>query len=356
MPGTSPNGCTRASSSSSAWRCTPPSLGASLARSPARVLRRCSATATKNGSSATSALTRWASICAVGSMPSCAISTFGESPLVFSDIKGFQNFPQSLLAEIKWSTCSACIRLHPLFGRIMASHAGAVYRICGSAVAELSCRWGHELFHVGTLAEQMLFVKSGCLQYRTTRPVEEDLCVLHRSSRISGKGLYRSSLATVESVGKLLRLTGTCAPEQGDAAPAGDCVLIRPAPEEEARYPWICEAALWCVWTHHGTAVARENSVVLAVQSAALQSAVADDVPVREAFRAYAQAFARDLGERAARCDWHNYIGIVNDYQGGDRSDALATLAVARADQELARISNHMRHGMSTVPPVDVED
>jgi hypothetical protein len=254
----------------------------------------------------------------------------GKYMPTFSDIPGLQAFPPSLLAEIKWSVYNHCIRYHPLFDNAMLVSAGGAHKICAEAVSELSYRWGDELFRVGCLAKQMLFVMRGCLAYSTKAGHDGD----------------RRNPANFAGVGgaKLMRhLTGKL--ELGDSAGPEenlDTLFIRAGRAQNAQYPWISEVALWCVWTHHGTLVGKDNCTVLALTPESLYDAVATDMPMLEALRCYAQAFASSLAEEVLSSTHDTYIDIVNDYWGGDGAHEWADQAVTRAQEEFARIEKQM--------------
>lgn len=259
----------------------------------------------------------------------------------FSDIASFGNFPRSLLAEIKWSVRGPCVRSHPLFDGIMSSSPGALYKICNEAVSEISCSWGDEVFHVGSPAEHMLFVKRGCLEYVTKQATE---LLNYLDSQSPGLFTPKRGPAMLQT---LTKRRSSVEEEPALAGVSRGSLVIRAHPHADAPYPWICEVALWLVWTHHGTLIARDSCTVLALQPKALYAAAAADVPLLKAFRDYAQAFANELGELVLRSDQDNYIDVVNDYWGGEHAEELTKQAVATVHDELSRIERHMSQSFS---------
>jgi hypothetical protein len=254
----------------------------------------------------------------------------GKYMPTFSDIQGLQAFPPSLLAEIKWSVYSRCIRYHPLFDNAMEVSEGAVRKICAEAVSELSYMWGDELFHVGCLAKQMLFVKRGCLAYSTKTAHDGSRRKDTRFAGVGGSKLMRHLTGKI----KLEDLNG---PEEDLGT-----LFIRAGRAQDCQYPWISEVALWCVWTHHGTLVGKDNSTVLALTPESLYDAVATDMPMLEAFRCYAQAFASALAEEVLSSTQDTYIDTVNDHWGGDEAHEWADQAVTQAHEEFDRIEQQM--------------
>jgi len=271
----------------------------------------------------------------------------GERPRpTYSEVTCFRTLPASLLMEVKWQSYSPTIRAFPLFEIFTTIQISVLYRLCLDGITELSCSWGDELFHAGSQAERVLFVKHGQLHYSrgntNLHAATRDSSVSNQARNLMNKVASRAASTgasmTSLQLGKLIIQSPGPPDLDGDVA-GTDVLVIGDAPSESAPYPWICEVALWCGWTHHGTLFAKSKCVVLALDAKAVHDVAAQDVLVYEGFRAYARAFARELGWRfTASAQADGFPEGVDDYFGGDRSQEFAQMAKETIYSEMEKL------------------
>jgi len=181
--------------------------------------------------------------------------------LSYSEVKNFEQLPESLAAELKYQSNRTCVCTHSLLCMMRKSDAvlenyDFLFRLCSSGLEEVSLKWGDELLHRGLPATTMVFVKNGVLEY--------------------------SQKVTFEN--------------------GADVPIAEEGPEwrtflgKGTSTRWACEMALWCDWRYRGHLSAKDPStVVLVLVASTFHDLVGASSQLFQDLKEYAAAYTLRL-------------------------------------------------------------
>lgn len=239
--------------------------------------------------------------------------------LVERDVSALALLSTSVRNELRYDIFKPYLLTHPLFRLVSNLSQVTSHNLCMLSVDFLSLQPKDDLFTAGSLGEHMYFVVSGDLRYTQYPP---------------------SSPVTFR--------------KKEDVPPES----------------WLCEAALWTMWVHVGTAIAAVTSRLVTINSVSFVQAMKKHGIVEDIIREYSRIFhMRVMQSSPPESEWPNDLhvpmsdfgSIVNSMKHEMQEvigyDALAHVAPSfpwptsdlGKSQNLDHLKKEVQDGKSTV-------